>query len=58
MTPQEAHKLLDSVKDGAQFSHEVVNQALSVTGDQINFVYVATTELDDFVQALLEGGAI
>jgi hypothetical protein len=58
MTAEDANKLLDSVKDGAQHTHEVVNSALSVTGDLLNYVFVATTELDDFIQALLEGGAI
>ena len=58
MTFEEAHRLLDNIKDGAQYPDEVVDRALSVTGDQLNYIFVATTELDEFVEALFESGAI
>ena len=58
MTSEDAHRLLDNVKDGAYYPDEAVDRALSVTGDQLDYIFVPTTELDEFVQALHESGSI
>jgi hypothetical protein len=36
----------------------VVDKALDITGDQRDYTYLPSTEIDEFVQALREGGAI
>ena len=58
MTHNDSKKLLDSIKDGAQYPAEVVAKALDMSGDQRDYTYLPSTEIDEFVQALREGGAI
>jgi hypothetical protein len=58
MTHDDSKKLLDSIKDGAQYPAEVVAKALDMSGDQRDYTYLPSTEIDEFVQALREGGAI
>jgi hypothetical protein len=58
MNIQDAKRLLDSIKDGAQYPAEVVAKALDMSGDQRDYVYLPSPEIDEFVQALREGGAI
>ncbi len=58
MNLHDAKRLLDTIKDGASYPTEVVDKALDMTGDQRNYTYLPSTEVDEFVQALREGGAI
>ena len=58
MNIQDAKRLLDTIKEGASYPTEVVDKALDMTGDQRNYTYLPSTEVDEFVQALREGGAI
>ena len=58
MTGDDANRLLDSVKDGAVYPQEIVSKALSATGDHNDYIFVICPEIEDFVQALREGGSI
>jgi hypothetical protein len=58
MTYAEAVRLLDRVKDGVQYSDEVVAEALAMTGDQQHATQVPCPEIEEFVQALRQAGAL
>ena len=58
MNLHDAKRLLDTIKEGASYPTEVVDKALDMTGDQRNYTYLPSTEVDEFVQALREGGSI
>ena len=58
MTYAEAVRLLDRVKDGVQDPDEVVAEALAMTGDQQHATQVPCPEIEEFVQALRQAGAL
>jgi hypothetical protein len=58
MTYAEAVRLLDRVKDGVQYPDEVVAEALAMTGDQQHATQVPCPEIEEFVQALRQAGAL
>ena len=58
MTYQDANRLLDQVKDGRQYPELVVAEALAMTGDQDHRTELPCPEIDDFVQALKQSGAL
>ena len=58
MNSDDANRLLNSVKDGAVYPQEIVSKALSATGDHNDYIFVICPEIEDFVQALREGGSI
>lgn len=58
MNIQDARRLLDTVKEGASYPAEVIDKALDATGDRRDYIFMPAPEIDEFVQALREGGAI
>jgi hypothetical protein len=58
MTYAEANKLLDHVKDGTRYPTEVISEALAMTGDGDHATQLPCPEIDDFVQALKQSGAL
>lgn len=58
MSYEEAMKLLDRVKDGAQYPPEVVAEALAMTGDRRHATQVPYSDIAEFVQSLRQAGAL
>ena len=58
MTHDDSKRLLDSIKDGAQYPAEVVAKALDMSGDQRDYIYLPSPEIDEFVNALRESGQL
>lgn len=58
MNIQDAKRLLDTIKEGASYPTEVVDKALDMTGDQRDYVFMPSPEIDEFVQALRESGQL
>jgi hypothetical protein len=58
MTYQEAVRLLDRVKDGVHYPDEVVAEALAMTGDKQHASDLPCPEIEEFVQALRQAGAL
>jgi len=58
MTHDDSKKLLDSIKDGAQYPAVVVAKALDMSVDQREYTYLPSPEIDEFVLALRESGQL
>lgn len=58
MNIQDAKRLLDTIKEGASYPTEVVDKALDMTGDQRDYIFMPSPEIDEFVQALRESGQL
>jgi len=54
----EAMRLLDRVKDGTQYPGDVVAEALAMTGDKRHASDLPCPEIEEFVQALRQAGAL
>jgi hypothetical protein len=58
MNIQDAKRLLDTIKEGASYPTEVVDKALDMSGDQRDYIYLPSPEIDEFVHALRESGQL
>ena len=57
MTHQEANKILDMRRDGADLPQEVVNEALALT-DELSMVEPPSPALEQYIQKLRERGVL
>ena len=57
MTQQEANKILDMRRDGADMPQEVVNEALALT-DELNMVEPPSPALEQYIEKLRERGVL
>jgi hypothetical protein len=58
MTHQEAQQLLDKVKEGQHIPEDVITEALFMTGDGACWRDIPCPEIEDFVKAMRESGAL
>jgi hypothetical protein len=58
MTHQEARQLLDKVKEGQHIPEDVITEALFMTGDGACWRDMPCPEIEDFVKAMRESGAL
>lgn len=57
MTHQEANKILDMRREGADLPQEVVNEALALT-DELSMVEPPSPALEQYIQKLRERGVL
>jgi hypothetical protein len=58
MTHQEAQQLLDKAREGQHIPEDVITEALFMTGDGACWRDIPDPEIEDFVQAMRESGAL
>lgn len=58
MTHQEAQQLLDKAKEGQPIPEDVLTEALFMTGDGACWRDIPCPEIEDFVKAMRESGAL
>ena len=57
MTHQEANKILDMRREGADIPQEVVNEALALT-DELSMVEPPSPALEQYIEKLRERGVL
>ena len=57
MTHQEANKILDMRREGADIPQEVVNEALALT-DELSMVEPPSSALEQYIEKLRERGVL
>ena len=58
MTHQEAQQLLDKAREGQPIPEDVLTEALFLTGDGACWRDMPCPDIDDFVKAMRESGAL
>lgn len=58
MTHQEAQQLLDKAREGQPIPEDVLTEALFMTGDGACWRDMPCPDIDDFVKAMRESGAL
>lgn len=58
MTHQEAQQLLDKAREGQPIPEDVLTEALFMTGDGACWRDIPCPDIDDFVKAMRESGAL